>query len=120
MATEDHIHLDGTEYAVLRDGYAPFFLKGERNTLTSTGKDDTVFPANPQQGWDMVLKVTKTKLDSLLTTWAKKAGISFTDHLGGNHTVICLGAIEQRTLVPILDGASSLYHVPIRMKVKVS
>lgn len=103
---------------VLRDGYRPWYMKGERNTLTASGKDDTIFPSKPQQGWNLVLKLTKSELDSLLTTWAKSSSVSFTDHLGSAHTVLCIGEVSEQTLVPVLDGTSSLYHVPIRLKVK--
>lgn len=120
MATSNTITLDGSTYAVLLNGYRPWYMKGERNTLTSTGKDDTVYPANAQEGWDLVLKCTYTQLSSLLTTWAKTVTVSFTDPLGSSHTVRCLDAIRQETLTPMLDGSNSYYYVPVRLKVNVS
>lgn len=115
---EDHITLDGNDYSVLFGGYSHRVNKGERNTLTISGKDDTVYPANSQEEWDLVLTVSHAQLGTLQTTWLLAAAVSFTDSLDVEHTVLCLGSLGERSLTPILDGALNRYHVPIRLKVQ--
>ena len=114
---EDHVTLDSNDYPVLLDGYSHWINKGERNTLTLSGKDDTVFPAKSQEGWDLVLRVTHTELGQLQTTWLKTTTVDFTDSLDAGHTVLCLGPLSERPLTPILDGALNKYNVPITLKV---
>jgi hypothetical protein len=124
MALQDHIHLDGYTYSILFGGYSPWIDKGERNTLTISGKDDTVYPANAQEGWDMVIRAphaavaTAGGLDSLKTTWLKTTTVSFTDSLDASYTVLCLGSLRQDSLTPILDGAQNVYHIPVSLKVR--
>lgn len=113
MATLSYMVLDSVQYTVLVGAYEPQFSKNERTSLTALGKHDTVYPAQGETHWALVLKVTKAKLDSLKTTWAKKQAVSFTDSLNSTHTVICSGPLREQTLVPMLDGDNALYHVPI-------
>jgi len=115
MATQDHIHLDGTEYTVLAHGYLPSINKYERATLTAGGVHDIVFPPTKEQAWDLILKLSYSQLSSLMTTWEKTSTVAFTDPLNNAYTVVCVGPIQWRNLIPILDGDNAIYHVPCRL-----
>ena len=112
----DHIHLGQWTFTVLLGGYAPDYNKNERITLTSTGKHDVVYPANAVTSWAMVLKCSKTDLDNLKILYAVKGTTTFHDNLtvfqGACYLV---GNLNERSLTPILDGSSAVYHVPIRI-----
>jgi len=122
MATETHVHLnDGSDYTftVLLGGYSPDYSKGERVTLTSTAKHDVVYPTTAVSSWAMVLKCSKADLDNLKTLYAVKGTVNFTDNLGTDQTdCYLLGNLQERSLIPILDGTNAVYHVPIRIMKK--
>lgn len=58
----------------------------------------------------------------LASSWANTVEVSpnFKLYNIPAHRVYLQGELSERTLVPMLDGDFSLYHVPIRLKVKVS
>ena len=112
----DHIHLGAYTFTVLLGGYAPDYNKNERITLTSTGKHDVVYPANAVTSWAMILKCSKADLDNLKILYAVKGTNTFTDNLGtAQEACYLLGNLNERSLMPILDGSSAVYHVPIRI-----
>tara|TARA_Y100000310_G_scaffold271175_1_gene285549 strand:+ start:9407 stop:10240 length:834 start_codon:yes stop_codon:yes gene_type:complete len=95
MATAETITLDGNTYTVLVQGWQPFRSKGERVTLTSTGKHDIVYPAVAQQGWNLVLKCTYEQLLSLMGSFSRKAAVSYTPSVPIPRVVRTVGGTDR-------------------------
>ena len=67
--------------------------------------------------WEAETKGSGGTAEWYIESWANVATRSLPFRLNGAAAddVILLGELSEQTLIPILDGSSSLYHVPIRI-----
>jgi hypothetical protein len=118
----NYITLDGYKYMTLHGEWVPVRKKPNTVRLLLSGATDVSYgPAAPKE-WKgkIIAPITVDagwgSVDNLRATFAKRQGLSFTDHYaGGAVTVHIIGDFPEESLTAMWDGAENEFRIPVRM-----
>ena len=137
MTTQRYIILkksDGSlerRYRVIHGSLVPHLTKLQKLRRTATGRLDVTEGAHVKS-WEMTVRIrnvpTTTDPDGaaygvladLKELFALKNAratpsnrLILVDHLGVSHNVYMVGEFSEQNLTPLLDGANTVFHLPI-------
>jgi len=116
-----YITLDGEKYATLHKDWSPTQDNPRSIRHTSLGVADVTYSSGMLYVWEgtIVAKYTPAagygSFSDLMTTLAKKASLSFTDHLGSSHIVVASGPYKPKCDIPNWDSPSASFQVQVKL-----